>query len=280
MGGTGGGRLRLAHLYPDIMDVYGDRGNAIALRYRCEARGIGLDVDGVGIGDAFDPRAYDLLIIGGGEDREQRRIAADLAAKGPAIRAAVEEGLPALAVCGGFQLFGERYVDADGDVLPGIGIFRMETRHPGEGAERATGNVLLRTAFGEVVGFENHGGRTWLDERQERFGTVVAGAATTARTAPRARAWPTQSAPTCTAACCRGTPPSPTSCWARRSHDATAARLRWRRSTTAPRKRPATRHGRSRGGATARGSGGGCGGCCGAGAETTGGGLALLLQEC
>ena len=107
-----GMRLRLAHLYADVMNVYGDRGNAIALRYRCEARGIALDVDGVGIGEAFDPGDYDLLIIGGGEDREQRRIADDLVARGPAIRAAVEGGLPALAVCGGFQLFGERYVDS------------------------------------------------------------------------------------------------------------------------------------------------------------------------
>lgn len=170
-----GMRLRLAHLYADVMNVYGDRGNAIALRYRCEARGIALDVDGIGIGEAFEPDGYDLLIIGGGEDREQRRIAGDLVARGPAIQAAIEDGLPALAVCGGFQLFGERYVDADGGVLPGIGVFRMETVHPGEGAERAIGNVLLQTEFGEVVGFENHGGRTWLDGREARFGTVVEG---------------------------------------------------------------------------------------------------------
>ncbi len=170
-----GMRLRLAHLYADVMNVYGDRGNAIALRYRCEARGIALDVDGIGIGEAFDPGEYDLVIIGGGEDREQRRIADDLGARGPAIRAAIEGGLPALAVCGGFQLFGERYVDADGDVLPGIGVFAMETRHPGEGTERAIGNVLLQTEFGEVVGFENHGGRTWLEDGQEPFGAVVAG---------------------------------------------------------------------------------------------------------
>ena len=170
-----GPRLRLAHLYAGVMNVYGDRGNAIALRYRCEARGIALDVAAPGIGDAFDPRDCDLLIIGGGEDREQRRIAPDLAEKGPAIRAAIEAGLPALAVCGGFQLFGERYVDAEGGVLPGIGVFRMETRHPGEGAPRAIGNVLARTDLGEVVGFENHGGQTWLDAGQEPFGIVIAG---------------------------------------------------------------------------------------------------------
>ena len=175
MGDGDGVRLRLAHLYADVMNVYGDRGNAIALRYRCEARSITLDVHGIGIGEAFEPREYDLLVIGGGEDREQRRIAGDLLARGPAIRSVIEEGLPALAVCGGFQLFGERYIDSDGSVLPGIGLFRMETVHPGEGAKRAIGNVLLDTEFGEVVGFENHGGRTWLDGREERFGTVVEG---------------------------------------------------------------------------------------------------------
>ena len=90
-------RLRLAHLYPDVMNVYGDRGNVIALRHRCRARGITLDVSGPGIGDEFDPHECDLLVIGGGEDREQRRVAPDLAARGPAIRAAIEDGLPALA---------------------------------------------------------------------------------------------------------------------------------------------------------------------------------------
>ena len=168
-------RLRLAHLYPDVMNVYGDRGNVIALRHRCEARGIALEVSGPGIGDAFDPAGCDLLVIGGGEDREQRRVAPDLAAKGPAIRAAIEEGMPALAVCGGFQLFGERYLDADGGTLPGIGLFRMETRHAGAGTARATGNVLIRTEFGEAVGFENHGGRTWLAQGQAPFGTVAVG---------------------------------------------------------------------------------------------------------
>ncbi len=175
MSAEDGVRLRLAHLYADIMNVYGDRGNAIALRYRCEARGVALDVDSVGVGDAFDPLAYDILIVGGGEDREQRRIADDLMAKGPAIRDAIEQSLPALAVCGGFQLFGERYVDASGAVLPGIGVFRMETLPPAVGEERLIGNVRLRTDFGEVVGFENHGGRTWLHGRQERFGAVLDG---------------------------------------------------------------------------------------------------------
>jgi CobQ-like glutamine amidotransferase family enzyme len=167
--------LRLAHLYPDVMNIYGDRGNVIALRYRCEARGIELRVEDVSVGDAFEPAEFDLVLIGGGQDREQRRIAEDLVAKGPALKAAVDDGLPALAVCGGFQLFGHRYVDHEGGVIPGIGIFDLETCHPGPRADRCIGDVVLATEAGEVVGFENHGGRTYLAPGQEPFGRVRRG---------------------------------------------------------------------------------------------------------
>lgn len=168
--------LRVAHLYPDVMNIYGDRGNVIALRYRCGARGIAFHLTEVNVGDPFDPADFDLILMGGGQDREQRRIADDLVARGPAIRAAVEDGMPALAVCGGFQLFGHRYVDHDGGVIPGIGVFDLETRHPGPVADRCIGDVVLETQEGEVVGFENHGGRTYLAPGQEPFGRVKRGA--------------------------------------------------------------------------------------------------------
>ncbi len=167
--------LRLAHLYPDVMNIYGDRGNIIALRHRCQARGIDLEVVEVNVGDPFNPAEFDLVVIGGGQDREQRRIADDLVARGPALKAAIEDGLPVLAVCGGFQLFGHRYVGLNGDDIPGIGIFDMETRHPGVEADRCIGDVVLATEFGEVAGFENHGGRTYLAPGQQPFGTVVYG---------------------------------------------------------------------------------------------------------
>jgi hypothetical protein len=157
------------------MNIYGDRGNIIALRHRCEARGIQVQVTDVNVGDPFDPADFDLVVIGGGQDREQRRIADDLVARGPALRAAVEDDLPVLAVCGGFQLFGHRYLGLDGDQIPGIGVFDMETRHPGVEADRCIGDVVLATEFGEIVGFENHGGRTFLAPGQEAFGTVVHG---------------------------------------------------------------------------------------------------------
>jgi len=168
-------RLRLAHLYPDVMNIYGDRGNVIALRYRCEARGIAVEVIEVNIGDPFDPATVDIVVMGGGQDREQRRIAGDLAARGPGLKVAIEEGLPVLAVCGGFQLFGHRYIDQEGGVIAGIGVFDVETRHPGPVADRCIGDVVLATEFGDVVGFENHGGRTYLAPGQAAFGTVRRG---------------------------------------------------------------------------------------------------------
>jgi CobQ-like glutamine amidotransferase family enzyme len=168
-------RLRLAHLYPDVMNIYGDRGNVIALRYRCERRGIEFAVDEVNVGDEFDAAEYDLVLIGGGQDREQRRIADDLVAKGPAIRQAVDDGLPALAVCGGFQLFGHRYVDHEGGIIPGIGVFDLETRHPGPRADRCIGDVVMVTDIGDLVGFENHGGRTYLASGQAPLGHIKRG---------------------------------------------------------------------------------------------------------
>lgn len=167
--------LRVAHLYPDVMNIYGDRGNVIALRYRCEARGITFTLAEINIEDSFEPDDFDVILIGGGQDREQRRIADDLVARGPGIRAAIEGGMPALAVCGGFQMFGHRYIDQQGEIIPGIGVFDLESRHPGPVADRSIGNVILETDEGEVVGFENHGGRTYLAPGQAPFGRVRQG---------------------------------------------------------------------------------------------------------
>ncbi|QFG03121.1 type 1 glutamine amidotransferase [Tepidiforma bonchosmolovskayae] len=167
--------LRVAHLYPEVMNLYGDRGNAIALRARCQRRGIACTILPVNIGDPLDPGEVDIVLVGGGQDREQRRIAPDLLRRGPALRDAVDAGLPVLAVCGGYQLFGHRYVDHDGSVIPGIGVFDAETRHPGPVADRCIGDIVVETPFGEVVGFENHGGRTYLAPGQEPLGTVRLG---------------------------------------------------------------------------------------------------------
>ncbi len=172
-----GYEVRIAHLYPNLMNIYGDRGNIICLRRRCEERGIAVRVDDIGIGDEFDPDAYDLIVIGGGQDREQRRIAGDLAAKGAALREAVAANVPMLAVCGGFQLMGRDYRTADGEMLAGARIFDATTVHPGEDARRCIGNVVARSdvAGGSLVGFENHGGRTYLGAGAQPLAWVLEG---------------------------------------------------------------------------------------------------------
>ena len=168
--------LRLAHLYPKLMNIYGDRGNILGLRHRCEARGIELEVQELDLQDPLDTSAYDLIFIGGGQDREQRRVAEDLQkVKGAAVREAAEEGRAILAVCGGYQLFGHYYRTAAGEELPGVGVFDARSVHPGEGVPRCIGNVAAEWDGETLVGFENHGGRTYLGPGAQPLARVIAG---------------------------------------------------------------------------------------------------------
>jgi CobQ-like glutamine amidotransferase family enzyme len=168
--------LRLAHLYPTLMNLYGDRGNIFCLRRRCEARGISLEVDELGLGEALDVGSYDLIFMGGGQDREQRRISSDLLeVKAGPVHEAVEDGMPVLTVCGGYQMMGRYYQTAEGDRLPGLEIFPMQTVHPGDNQPRCIGNIEIGWESGELVGFENHGGRTYLDSGATALGHVKAG---------------------------------------------------------------------------------------------------------
>jgi CobQ-like glutamine amidotransferase family enzyme len=170
-------KLRIAHLYPRLMNVYGDRGNILCLTRRCRDRGIEAEVTELGLRDAFEPRAHDLIFMGGAQDREQRRVAEDLrSVKGPALRDAVEAGVIALAVCGGYQLFGKLYREATGAELPGLGVFDLWTEHPGPKAPRLIGNVVADMEDGStLVGFENHGGRTYLGPGAEPLASVRSG---------------------------------------------------------------------------------------------------------
>jgi hypothetical protein len=158
------------------MNLYGDRGNILCLRRRCEQRGITLVVDELELGEGLDPPAYDLIFIGGAQDREQRRVAADLLeTKAEALHQAVAEGVVLLAVCGGYQLLGRYYRPAVGEELPGAGVFDLWTEHPGPTARRFIGNVVVRWQGSTLVGFENHGGRTYLGPRARPLATVIAG---------------------------------------------------------------------------------------------------------
>ncbi len=167
-------RIRVAHLYPDYLNIYADRGNIAVLADRARRRGHELDVTAVGLRDSVSPGETDLYYIGGGQDREQELVAHDLAGKGGALRAAVEDGAAFLAVCGGYQLLGRSYRDVAGVELPGIGLLPLETV---AGTRRMIGDVLLecRWAGRTLAGFENHAGRTVLDVDAEPLGRVLAG---------------------------------------------------------------------------------------------------------
>jgi CobQ-like glutamine amidotransferase family enzyme len=170
--------LRLGHLYPELMSTYGDRGNILALLRRAEWRGIDLRVEGLGLGDRLDPASYDLYFFGGGQDREQGVVAADLVThKGAALRDAVEAGAVVLAVCGGYQLLGREFRTHSGDVLPGIGVLDAWTV---AGERRNIGNVVVRCPWDAerrtLVGFENHSGKTYLGPGCAPLGLVEVGA--------------------------------------------------------------------------------------------------------
>ncbi len=168
--------IRCAHLYPDYLNIYADRGNIAVLERRAALRGHALELTSFGPGEALDASAFDLVYIGGGQDREQALIAPDLAGRGGSLIAAVESGVALLAVCGGYQLLGRGYRGRDGSWLPGAGLFPLETV---AGDKRLIGNVLLDVELDgvttTVAGFENHAGRTLLDPGAAPLGRVVAG---------------------------------------------------------------------------------------------------------
>ena len=168
--------LRLGHLYPTLMNVYGDRGNIICLERRCRLRDIDLEVVPLGLWDPVDPGAFDMLFIGGAQDREQQLVSDDLVnVKRQSLSDAVEAGVVMLAVCGGYQLAGHFYRDADGGELKGAGILDLHTVHPGTSAKRLIGNLVAKWEGGELAGFENHGGRTYLGPKCDPLARVVSG---------------------------------------------------------------------------------------------------------
>ena len=156
--------LRVGHLYPDQLNMYGDRGNIITLRQRCLWRGVTLRHTPIDLDEELRPDEFDLIFIGGGQDKEQDEVARDLReVKGAALWAAVESDMPTLAVCGGYQLLAKFYRPAEGPELEGIGILDAWTIHKGKAVARCIGNVALQWGEQTLVGFENHGGRTYLE---------------------------------------------------------------------------------------------------------------------
>jgi CobQ-like glutamine amidotransferase family enzyme len=169
--------LRICHLYPELMNIYGDRGNIITLVQRCHWREYGVSVTQVSLGERLDPGEHDLYFIGGGQDREQILVCEDLRLdKGEALRQAVEGGAALLSICGGYQLLGNHFLTYTGEDLPGISLFDVRTVG---GETRFIGNVAVASELegtgGVLVGFENHSGRTHLGPGCKPLGRVIKG---------------------------------------------------------------------------------------------------------
>jgi len=196
--------LRIAHLYPEQMNIYGDRGNILALRQRCAWRGIDVDLLAVGVGREVDWAEVDIAFFGGGQDSGQALIAEDFVMRhGPALRAAIDEGLVLLSICGGYQLLGHYFLTYTGEKLPGVGALDV---HTVGGDVRLIGNIVVETdlttdhrpmpssaakgpttkgdgssvvgrrpSVVKLVGFENHSGRTYLGPGAKPLGLVLAG---------------------------------------------------------------------------------------------------------
>lgn len=191
--------LTIGWLYPDLMSTYGDRGNIICLKKRLEWRGIEVIVKEITLEtDVKELSNCDLLFMGGAQDRQQKIASDDLRKnKGPVIKKMVEDGVPALFVCAAYQFMGHYYRPAEGEDIPGLGIFDLHTIHPGSDKPRCIGNMVvdiynllsniyeLQNANNKLsmidiksymlVGFENHGGRTYLGKNVKPLGEVVVG---------------------------------------------------------------------------------------------------------
>lgn len=175
---SNGYQLTIAWLYPDLMSTYGDRGNVIALQKRCEWRGIDAKIQPIGIGGSAKLLLNcNLVLMGGAEDKQQKIVADDFnLGKDKALKQMILAEIPGLFVCGAYQFLGKYYKEADGTVIKGLGILDIYTESPGVGKKRLIGNIAVENSDKDILlGFENHGGRTFLGTSVQPLGKVKAG---------------------------------------------------------------------------------------------------------
>ena len=164
--------IKIAHLYPERMSIYGDFGNVLVLSQRMNWRGIKNEVVSIEVGDKL-PKDIDMIFIGGGQDKGQVVVAEDLMAKSSKIKDFAESGGPLLSVCGGYQLLGEYFISSDYGQIQGIGLFNVISKAT---ETRMIGNILVQSEkFGQLVGFENHSGATEFIGRAQPLGVVKKG---------------------------------------------------------------------------------------------------------
>lgn len=175
--------LTIGWLYPELMSTYGDRGNIITLQKRCLWRGIPAEIKRLDIGySERELRACDLLFMGGAQDKQQKIVSTDLKKKTAVLKEMMESETPGLYICGAYQLLGKYYKEADGTVITGLNILDLYTEHPGENYSRLIGNIVIKLDASRyalnadtLVGFENHGGRTYLGKGVKPLGQVLKG---------------------------------------------------------------------------------------------------------
>ncbi len=169
-------KLTIGWLYPQLMSTYGDKGNIIVLKKRCEWRGIETEVLNLDTGFSTDDlKKCDLLFMGGAQDKQQKIVSTDLKNKSRILKSMIENNVPGLYICGAYQFLGKYYKEADGIMIKGLGIFDLYTENPGLNTKRLIGNVAIKSNFGNLIGFENHGGRTYLGKNIEPLGKIIKG---------------------------------------------------------------------------------------------------------
>lgn len=163
--------IAILQLYPNEMNIYGDNGNILTLKRRLEWYGYTPTILAQHIGQPF-PKEVDIIGGGGGQDSGQLKVQDDLQRIGKQLHALADDGTPMLMICGLYQQFGRRFTAIDGQVVKGIGIFAAETN---ASSKRMVGNIVVDTLLGQLVGYENHSGQTFLDDTSQAFGKVVKG---------------------------------------------------------------------------------------------------------
>lgn len=168
-------QLHLAHLYGDLLNTYSDVGNIIALQYYGKQMDTDINSEVISIDNQFDPDNFDLALFGGGQDYEQMVVSKDLPNKKAGLAKYINDGKPLLAICGGYQLLGKYYINAQGEKIPGLGILDHYTL--GQKGKRFIGDITIKNeeTGEEYHGFENHGGRTFLGKNERPLGKVVSG---------------------------------------------------------------------------------------------------------
>jgi lipid II isoglutaminyl synthase (glutamine-hydrolysing) len=169
--------LIIGWLYPELMSTYGDRGNIIALQKRCEWRGINVNVLELNVNfNEADLTKCNLFMMGGAQDKQQEAVSKDLLNKKNILQQMVENQIPGIYICGAYQFLGKYYKETNGNIINGLGIFDLYTENAGEKTPRLIGNMVFENnIFGKIIGFENHGGRTYLGKSIKPFGKIITG---------------------------------------------------------------------------------------------------------